>query len=80
MARKDIHPETYRELDIVIYHKDGSKETIKTRSTYKGEKLVSEVDLSKHMAWADTTKVDAKSSVNAVMQKFNSRLEKTKQK
>lgn len=77
MAKKDIHP-NYHEVEISVIHKDGSKETFKGKSTFNGDKLVSEVDLSKHMAWADTTKVNAEDSINLAMQKFNNRIKAKK--
>lgn len=76
MARKGIHPE-YHCVEIFVIHKDGRKETFMCRSTFNGDKMVSEVDLSKHVAWADTV-VNAGDSINIAMQKFNRRLQAKK--
>lgn len=76
MARKGIHPD-YHDVDINIIHRDGKKETIKGKSTFNGSVLSSEVDLSKHVAWADTTKVDSSESINPAIQKFNLRFNST---
>lgn len=76
MTRKNIHPD-YHEVEVSVIHKDGKKETFRSRSTFNGDKLVSEVDLSKHMAWADAV-VNAGDSINVAMQKFHRRLQAKK--
>ena len=72
MAQEGIHPD-YHEIDMIVIHRNGVKETIKNKSTFKGTVLYSEIDLSKHVAWADTTKVDSSESINPAIQRFNMR-------
>lgn len=69
---KKIHP-SYYEVEMSVIHKDGRRETFKCHSTSNCGKLVSEVDLSKHVAWVDAV-VRAGESINAKMQKFDKRL------
>ncbi len=69
MPKKGIHPE-YHEITIETFNEDGSKKTFKSASTFKGDVLASEVNIHKHPAWKDDSKVDAENSVNKIMQKF----------
>ena len=69
MAKKGIHPE-YHEVDIEIFAQDGSKKHFKSFSTFNGNNIVAEVNIYKHPAWKDSSKIDAENSVNKIMQKF----------
>lgn len=69
MAQKGIHPD-YHEITLKTFNEDGSEKTFKCRSTFKGDVLAAEVNIYKHPAWKDDSKVDAENSVNKVMQKF----------
>ncbi len=69
MAKKGIHPD-YHEISIETFNPDGSKRCFKSFSTFKGENIIAEVDIYKHPAWKNDTKIDAENSVNKIMQKF----------
>ena len=56
MPKKGIHPE-YHEITIETFNEDGSKKTFKSASTFKGDVLASEVNIHKHPAWKDDSKV-----------------------
>ena len=49
--QKDIHPE-YKEVTVVMTN----GETFKTRSTYKGDKIILDVDITTHPAWVGGTR------------------------
>ena len=68
MPKKGIHPD-YHEITIKTFNEDGSEKVFKSASTYKGDTLVAEVNIHKHPAWKDDSRVD-ENSVNKVMQKF----------
>lgn len=76
MPKKEIHNENYHRIIMEVYDVDGKKKTFESASTYKGDKLVSEVDISKHQAWIDNSKFDEESSQNKNMQKFMNKLGK----
>lgn len=69
MAKKGIHPD-YHEITIKTFNEDGSEKVFKSCSTYKGDSIAAEVNIHKHPAWKDNSKVDAENSVNKVMQRF----------
>jgi len=77
MARKDIHPD-YHEVEIETFEKDGTKRIFKSMSTIKGDRVVAEVNIYKHPAWKEDTKVDTESSINKTLQKFNSKFSRFK--
>ena len=57
MARKEVHPD-YHEVEIETFEKDGTKRVFKSMSTIKGDKVIAEVNIYKHPAWKEDTKVD----------------------
>ena len=63
MAQKDIHPD-YHEIDVEVFNPNGTKRTFKCRSTCKGASIVAEVNIYKHPAWKEDTKVDTEGSIN----------------
>ena len=77
MARKEIHP-NYHEVEIETFEKDGTKRVFKSMSTIKGDKVVAEVNIYKHPAWKEDTKVDTEGSINKTLQKFNSKFSRFK--
>ena len=77
MARKDIHPD-YHEVEIETFEKDGTKRIFKSMSTIKGDRVVAEVNIYKHPAWKEDTKVDTEGSINKTLQKFNSKFSRFK--
>lgn len=76
MAKEGIHNENYHKIVMEVYDVDGKKKTFESASTYKGDKLVSDVNISKHQAWIDNSKFDEESSQNKNMQKFLNKLGK----
>lgn len=77
MARKEIHPD-YHEIDVEVFNPDGTKRTFKCKSTFKGCLIVAEVNIYKHPAWKEDTKVDTEGSINKTLQKFNSKFSRFK--
>lgn len=77
MARKEVHPD-YHEVEIETFEKDGTKRVFKSMSTIKGDKVIAEVNIYKHPAWKEDTKVDTEGSINKTLQKFNSKFSRFK--
>ena len=59
MAQKGIHPD-YHEITLKTFNEDGSEKTFKCRSTFKGDVLAAEVNIYKHPAWKDDSKIFTK--------------------
>ncbi|MEN9781982.1 MAG: Ribosomal protein [Pseudomonadota bacterium] len=73
MAKKSIHHPNYH--DIIIVLPNGQE--IRTKSTYNGDKIFADIDISKHPAWKkDDASSLAENSVNAVVNKFQQRFSK----
>ena len=72
MAKKGIHPD-YHPVTLKTFNKDGSELVFQTKSTIKGDELVSEVNIFNHPAWKDNATVDTENSVNKIMNKFTSK-------
>ena len=76
MPKEGIHNENYHKIIMEVYDVDGEKKTFESASTCKCDKLVSEVNISKHQAWIVNSKFDEESSQNRNMQKFMNKLGK----
>lgn len=69
MTKENIHPK-YDTIELSL--PNGTK--FLTRSTFKGAKLIAEIDISRHAAWIGDGARNAKDSINVRISKFNQKI------